>query len=62
MSTNVKQFKGIIVEWTGEEKIIPKYGYIKTGEQIYLPIAVAESFIKQGLAIAPTKRKPKQED
>ena len=61
MSTVVGTSKGSIVEWAGEDRIIPKYGHAAKGEQIFLPESMAESFIKQGLAIVPKKRKPKED-
>ena len=40
------------VKWLGETRTIPKYGVATKGENIDLPVGIADSFIKQKLAKA----------
>ena len=47
------------VNWIGETKMVPGYGMGTTGKPIILPVDIADSFIKQGLAkaIVPSAKK-----
>jgi len=38
------------VKWIGESRMIPNYGMGVAGETKVLPVDIADSFIKQGLA------------
>lgn len=52
------------VEWVGETRMIPSYGMGETGKTKMLPVDIADSFIKQGLAkeiASPAKKTVKKE-
>jgi hypothetical protein len=51
----------IIVEWIGEEKVMPFYGYMSPGKLINTPKAVGDSLIGQGLAKLYKPKKQRKE-
>ena len=52
------------VEWVGDTRMMPRDGRVETGKTKMLPVDIADSFIKQGLAkeiASPAKKTVKKE-
>lgn len=49
------------IEWIDEERIIPEFGIIGTGDLRVMPDDMAAAFIRQGQARAPVIKKEKKE-